>query len=419
MHKEPLIPDPPRGGEWETVASNLFGINLSPPGGEELVTPEELDELDAEIVDVTSFPEDEVPAAAPAESDQDEVLPQESSAESPQVAARGSEAAPDEPPAATIAREPETAAVSGEAPSPEPGEPEDSYWDPLQAWQWDEDEAAQPSKSARGEAGRTAEKPAAENVVKGPGADARRAAESFETVSDYRSEYEQESSEDWAFGAGLLEDVPAPEEEPKPPPRRESPQPEARREKTPEPPEPPRREERKPVAAERPPRKSEPRGPAGPAGDDDFAAGLIEPAAEPEAPERKAAEDEAAEGEPAAQRRPRRKRRRKPAEERTGEDRPPADDWPELEDLDETGEPEEAQEEQEARGGPKESRPKKDRYRNIPTWETAISYLLKTRRAGERDSKPGPSAEQSPSSRSDSDRPNRGGRRRRRRPRKP
>ena len=52
MAKDPLLPDSPREGDsWESLASNLFGVDLNQPAEAETVSPEELDVLEAELLE--------------------------------------------------------------------------------------------------------------------------------------------------------------------------------------------------------------------------------------------------------------------------------------------------------------------------------------------------------------------------------
>lgn len=406
MAKDPLLPDPPQSGDsWESLAGNLFGIDLNADGESGLLSDEELESLEVappepppivaeeteEPVNVSFEEEEEVNVSfeedeedefnVSFEEEEEEAGDDDVSAAQPVKTAKPSNA-PSAP-----------AKKSGDS-EQSGGSEEDTFWDPLASWEWDDDDAG--AKAATREAAEKAnveEDGEEAEVVKGPGTDARRASEEFETVSDYRTEYDaDDSDEEWSFGAGLLEDVPAPkpeksekktEKRPKPdrpkskkreprksrdedrsesPKPRESTRSESRTEKPRS--EKPRREQRdlKPAPA-----SSEAEG-------DDFAAGLLGESK----PEREtSSRDEEA---------PREKRSRRGGRRRRSSSKEKSTDAPKVDadstdfgagldsDIDE--EPKKERQEK------SRSEKKKAPYRNIPTWETAISYMLKNAPSG-------------------------------------
>jgi hypothetical protein len=408
MAKDPLLPDAPRDGDsWESLASNLLGINLNKPLDAEIVSAEELDALELDV--------DEEPAEPP-------VPPPEP----PPVLS--------EEPADDVKPDDEIEAVEPAADSEaaEPDRANDPYWDPLAEWEWDDGPstkrpparkpaAAQPSRPAA-----NSERPAAaqaeqESIVKGPGADARRAADSFDTVSDYRDEYE--TGDDWEFGAGLLEGV-APPEPAKPKPAEEdagfarptaaAPEPRRpqKRDRDERPPKRDRDAERRPAET----REPAPPQPAvqrftddAPADDDAFGAGLVESGASPEPSAAGEGTDE--------QRRPRRRGRRRgraskgdaSPESRTAFAEP--DDEPRTNVPSDDSAADFDDDEEAADDGHADSP-----YRNIPSWEEAIGYLINPKRSADSSSSRSADGKES-ASRSDSGGSGRSsGRRRRRRP---
>jgi hypothetical protein len=433
MAKDPLLPElPGEGDSWESLASNLLGINLNKPLDSEIVSPEELESLEIDL--------DEPPVEPPA-------TPPEPPAAFPEEAAAEFEPAVDEPAVAEI--EPVR-----EAPAPATTDADrasDPYWDPLAEWEWDGEPSKRSARSKsthREEPARPPERselPAVagaveESTVKGTGADARRAADSFDTVSDYRDEYE--SGDEWEFGAGLLEGIAPPEPKTRQPADAEASSPPAPRESPPERPEREKRRDRVEETphdrserrnertgsrdAPRPPEKREQREPAAPpavarlssdghADDEDaFGAGLIDAASGPAA---------SADDEPQEQRRPRRRSRRRgrsskgeaPPESRTGSAergpdaaRSPAPSKVSRADLDDEDEDEEASDDASADSP----------YRNIPGWEEAISYLINPKRSADGGGESRSSERKKAASRSDSGTPGQssGGRHRRRRP---
>lgn len=377
MAKDPLLPDLPQDGDsWESLAGNLFGIDLNSSTADELPSAEDLESL--------------------------EVAPPDPPAPEPPAVAETAEAPVDEASTEPVA----------EAPAPESKKPprerdeEDTFWDPLTSWQWDDDDKG--AKAAVKEAREPAPAESLDDeveaeIVKGPGTDARRAAESFDTVSDYRTEYDSDG-DDWEFGAGLIEGVPEPkpekkqertsakkEEDPsresKPRRRRESAEKSDRevsdrdktersksdRDKPAKTDDRPPRSRREEKPREEPPPKEPARAKADtaePTGDD-FGAGLIDE------PSRSKSDDE----ERPRERRSRRggRRRRSSSGERDAEAKPESRETPEKPERKrvpaESGRDADDIDDDE----PQEKRTRSDKkspYRNIPTWETAISYLL-------------------------------------------
>ena len=417
MAKDPLLPEVPgEGDSWESLASNLLGIHLNKPLDSQSVSPEEFESLEFDV--------DEPPAEQPAP-------PAEPPAAFPEAVAAETKSAIEEPAVTEFEPESETSAAA----SSEPDRSDDPYWDPLAEWEWDVEPSskrAAPSKPAKQEARpEQRELPAVagsveESIVKGPGADARRAADSFDTVSDYRDEYE--GGDDLEFGAGLLEGV-APSEpqtrdqrpadaeaRSRPAPRETQPErrePDRRRERADE----PRRERAERASSRDEPRRPERReqrerrepAPTGPADDDDaFGAGLIDAGAASES-----ADDE----ESREQRRPRRRGRRRgrskgePRSEELQADS--ADRGLEVEqeptpprvstaDLDD--------EEEETSDDASADSP----YRNIPSWEEAISYLVNPKRAAAAEGESRSPSRESSRSESGGSHQGSGGRRRRR-----
>jgi hypothetical protein len=425
MAKDPLLPNAPgEGDSWESLASNLLGINLNKSLHAQTVSAEELEALELEVDDV--LPEQPLP-------------PSPSVPDAPSVR----DTAGDEEPDDELEDEPQMIAAATDSPRTEPDRASDPYWDPLAEWEWDDEPSKRP---ARREPAPAAHKPEprperklpavaksdVDSVVKGPGADARRAAESVETVSDYRDEYE---SDDWEFGAGLLEGIAPPK-----PPKRQPAETEAGFRPPPESPAPSpsvpdapsvrdtaedrRERDKRTELRERPGRsaetKREERDPAVPpkvapqptpsAADDEdaFGAGLIEPKAP--------SEGIAAGEETQEERRSRRRRRRRPSkgEPRTGAvestDAVKPVDGP-VDDVPSDDVAADFDDDEEAADDSREDSP----YRNIPSWEEAIGYLINPRGSAESSGGTRSPERGESGSRSESGRGS-GGRRRRRRP---
>lgn len=401
MPKDPLLPDPPREGDsWESLAGNLFGIDLNSGGESSELSLEELESLDV-------APPEPPPVETPADPGTESVeatatavadTKPEPEPDTSQFDTSESDDAPagfdepvgfDEPPPVAAEAKPATS----DAPA---DDAEDEFWDPLKSWAWDDDDVVANAEEETADDDTEVVEP---EIVKGPGTDARRAAETFDTVSDYRTEYENEEKDDWDFGAGLLEDVPPPEKTEKQPRRREPVEKPEERKPAREPAAKEERPARKPEREERPAKPA-----AKPAAvADDFGAGLIESAApaDSSAEERrdvKSRETESSDADKPRERRSRRgRRRRSSSSDRGAESRER-----ETESKDRGAESKAAREEsvpdEESRdddwdatheeqrepddGGERKKSDKKSPYRNIPTWETAISYLLNTGATG-------------------------------------
>ncbi|GAB4143101.1 MAG: hypothetical protein Tsb009_13940 [Planctomycetaceae bacterium] len=129
MAKDPLFPKTPgEDDSWESLAGDLFGIDFdAETESEEILSPEELaEDLDESLTD-------DVEKSSPEEADETDSKSDVLLAESPDE----DDSEPEEEiPPASIMHDDE----------------EDSFWDPLESWNWDDDEedaTAQPSAEKR------------------------------------------------------------------------------------------------------------------------------------------------------------------------------------------------------------------------------------------------------------------------------
>ncbi|MFQ5732633.1 MAG: hypothetical protein ACE5KM_11860 [Planctomycetaceae bacterium] len=469
MAKDPLLPDPPKDGNaWENLASNLFGVDLNSAADDEIVSPEELAALDAEvepdapaeIIAEQTATELAAPEPAPSEPAVSESIPAPELDDDDLFAAFNDDDDDDEAPRAespefegpedeAIEAVPEVVAmesqesvessdveaVAGPAATDKAASDtsEDKYWDPLAAWEWDAEEIPSSGRGGRRErrpprdSDRRKDRPATGSrdgrgrreprrrerdrdkekedlQVKGPGTDARRAADSFDTVSDYRDEYDKEDGE---FGAGLLDEGPpadtpaaSADSRPRKTPTSDSPDATDRRKS--------RRAERKRAAEDVPAKqRTEDVKPLRPAAEerltdedatgdegDAFGSGLLE----------SAGPEPAAEAEEPAPRRQRTRRRRRRRTDRSPDAAPETAD-----NLDDQHDRQARSTDDDDAASEKEGA----NYHNIPTWEEAISYLTGGREPAETTASP---SQGSSAGRPKTDSENAPRRRRRRRP---
>jgi hypothetical protein len=186
MTTESLRPNlPEEEDSWTDLAEDLFGIDFAQtPESGEFVPPEELLSVDDPV------PLDSEESNDPAVSDE-----AEQSEEAEHSSLSGIEAE---------AQEQETAPSIQDIPAEreETGE-EDTFWDPLNTWNWDEGKAQtgridrdsrQPERSRRKPSSFEREKPVSSHIVRGD--------DDFSSTEELREEY----SDDSDFGSGLLAD---------------------------------------------------------------------------------------------------------------------------------------------------------------------------------------------------------------------
>ncbi|MCH7989586.1 MAG: hypothetical protein IID46_10635 [Planctomycetes bacterium] len=184
MTTDSLRPNlPEKEDSWTDLAEDLFGIDFAQtPESGEFVAPEE---LLAEVDQTSSDSEESKSTALSVEAEQSE--------EAEQSSLSGIEA---------DAKEQETSPSIQDMPAEheETGE-EDTFWDPLNTWNWDEGKAQvgkidqESSEPKRGRENRSSferEQPVSSRIVRGE--------DNFSSAEDLREEYIDDSD----FGSGLL-----------------------------------------------------------------------------------------------------------------------------------------------------------------------------------------------------------------------
>jgi hypothetical protein len=400
------------GDDWEALAGDLFGIDFKASGKDTAAGETDdlsFDDFEEDEIDEELLPPEDTPSA-------EEEWPAAVGEDKESIAKRAAEDSGDS------AREGLVAEVDDEAEPEEPAEAaavgekskEDAYWDALEDWNWDEPAAASQERSG---AGRPPSRPRREERTRsGPsGRSSRGSADTPKSPPPPARPAPQaiardEFEEDDEFAIGLLGEAAALPKRPRPAPssetlaqaesiaagRGEQPRVSEAAEADDESSRPRRRRRRR--RGRRPEQESDRVAASGAAEDVEF----DEPSADEDdafaaAADFGGAEESPAEPAPPRERRSDRRRRRRPrrqepaastapAESREAAEQPwspdqEAAETEEAEDLGpELGEELEAELEEESSGEGEVT------YRNIPTWEEAISYLTGSRRAERRNS---------------------------------
>jgi len=185
MSGETSSPQPPGGGDsWESLAEDLFGIDFQ--------AAPEIDEI-APIVEPTGETA-ETSDAAPA--------PDEAASE-PEPAPAGIEnVQDDEVDNVGSDEEADESSDQAAATAAEAKKDDDDFWDPLNEWQWGES-SSDSSGEAKSDAKKTGRRERKEQFPSRPSRPVR-VEEDFASPQDLRDEY----NDDFDFGAGLVDDEP-------------------------------------------------------------------------------------------------------------------------------------------------------------------------------------------------------------------
>ena len=214
MTINPNAPEMPPGEDsWTDLAQNLFGIEFNnPPDADELISDED---LDIDVDEPTGIPEATASAEpAPAEPEQPLAQPADEVDAGNEVHAEITEVDV----IATVAGESiEIATTDGPADLPEPSvseplaeEEEDGYWDALESWNWSEEPEETRASSSRSGRSRTSRRaPRQERTPSRKSAPSRSSAPPKESPSAPAPvASSDEYLDDSGFGAGILDDSP-------------------------------------------------------------------------------------------------------------------------------------------------------------------------------------------------------------------